>query len=218
MIKIELFTFNPFQENTYVLSNEKGDALIIDPGCYFSAEWETLKNYIKRAGLKPVQLLNTHCHPDHVFGNRWVAEAYHLQPYLHPLDEVVNARSEAASLAYGLSFTNYKGPLHFLQEGDVINLGSDKLEVILTPGHSPGSICFYCAAQHFIISGDVLFRESIGRYDFPGGSKEELFKSITTKLFALPDETVVYSGHGPTTTIGHEKKYNPYFIQTDFLG
>jgi glyoxylase-like metal-dependent hydrolase (beta-lactamase superfamily II) len=210
MIKVELFTFSPIQENTYVLSNEKGEALIIDPGCYFSAEQETLKNYILNKGLKPVQLLNTHCHLDHVFGNKWVAKTFALELFIHPFEEKMLQLAPASGLMYGLSFDNYKGPLHFLEEGDTIQLGADTLEVLFTPGHSPGSICFYCKEQHFIIGGDVLFLESIGRTDLPGGSHQQLIESIRTKLFTLPEQTVVYSGHGPTTTVAHEKKHNPF--------
>ena len=210
MINVSIFTFNPVQENTYLLHNEKGEALIIDPGCYFSAEEETLKNHILKAGLKPVQLVNTHCHFDHIFGARWVANTYNLELYIHPDEEkVLNAGSQSA-LMFGLSFSNYKGPLHFLNEGDTVRLGNDELKVLLTPGHSPGSICFYCEAQHFLIGGDVLFYESIGRTDFPYGNHEQLLQSIKEKLFVLPGETIVYPGHGAATTIEHEKSYNPY--------
>jgi len=111
---------------------------------------------------------------------------------------------------WGLSFTNYKGPVHFLLPGDKISLGSDELTVLLAPGHSPGSICFYCKAQHFVIGGDVLFRESIGRSDLPGGNHDQLLKSIKEQLFVLPDETIIYPGHGPATTIGYEKENNPF--------
>ncbi len=210
MIKVEYFTFNPLQENTWLLSNEKGDTLIIDPGCYFTAEQETLENAITAQKLKPVQLLNTHCHLDHVFGNRWVSETYKLELYLNPDEQKMLEMAPASGLMWGFSFDNYKGPLHFLLPGDTVYLGTDKLKVLLTPGHSPGSICFYCEAQHFIISGDVLFRESIGRSDLPGGNSGQLLKSIHEQLFTLPGETIVYPGHGPTTTIGYEKKNNPY--------
>ena len=210
MINVEFFTFSPIEENTYLLSNEKGDTLIIDPGCYFTAEQETLKDHILRKGLRPMQLLNTHCHLDHVFGNKWVAETYHLELFIHPLEEKMLQWAPASGLMYGLGFDNYKGPLHFLNEGEILHSGDDELQVIFAPGHSPGSICFYCAKQNFIISGDVLFFESIGRTDLPGGNHAQLLKSIKAQLFVLPDETVVYSGHGQATTIGHEKKNNPF--------
>lgn len=210
MITIKAFTFSPIQENTYVLSNEKREALIIDPGCYFSAEQEALKNYIEENSLIPVQLLNTHCHLDHVFGNRWIAETYKLELYIHPNEEKMLALAPASGIMYNLEFINYSGRLHFLQHGDSISFGDSKLKVLLTPGHSPGSICFYCKKQGFIIAGDVLFCESIGRTDLPYGDHEQLLESIRTHLFTLPDETAVYTGHGPSTTIGHEKKHNPF--------
>lgn len=210
MINVQFFTFGPIQENTYILSNEKGEALIIDPGCYFSAEQETLKNYISGAGLNPVQLLNTHCHFDHIFGNKWVAETYHLEPFIHPLEERMLQLAPASALMYGLGFDNYKGPLHFLKEGDGLQFGNHTFQILFTPGHSPGSISFYCSEQNFVVSGDVLFYESIGRSDLPGGSQQHLLQSIQTRLFTLPGETVVYSGHGPQTTIGYEKKFNPF--------
>ncbi len=210
MIKVEHFTFNPFAENTYVLSNEKDEALIIDPGCYFTEEEKMLQNYITTKRLKPLLLLNTHCHLDHVFGNNWVHKTYGLELHLHEGEVVVLETAPASGNLYGLGFTNYKGPLHFLKEGDEIVFGDNKLKVLFTPGHSPASVCFYCEAQHFIIGGDVLFRESVGRFDLPGGNEEVLYKSIREKLYVLPDETIVYPGHGEPTTIGHEKKFNPF--------
>ncbi len=210
MIKVDFFTFNPLAENTYVLTNEKQEVLIIDAGCYFTAEEDKLKNFITENDLKPVKLLNTHCHADHVFGNSWVNKNYGLELYLHEGEKPVLDFAPAFANVYGLNFSNYKGELHFLNEGDIIEFGNNKLEVILTPGHSPASICFYCEAQNFIISGDVLFYESIGRYDLPGGDEATLLNSIRDKLFVLPDETIVYPGHGEPTTIGHEKKNDPF--------
>lgn len=210
MIKVDVFTFNPFQENTYVLSNETGDAIIIDPGCYFSAEWEELKNQLAAKQLKPVRLVFTHCHLDHVFGTGWVATHYNLLPEFHKQEEIVMEMAPAAGAKYGLTFDNYKGPVSFIEEGTNITLGQDTLNVLFAPGHSPGSICFYSADQHFLIGGDVLFRDSIGRTDLPGGNHEQLLSSIRNTLFTLPDETVVYPGHGGPTTIGYEKRHNPF--------
>lgn len=210
MIKVRVFTFSPVQENTYVLYNEQNKAIIIDPGCYFPAEQETLKNFITDTQLEPVRLLNTHCHLDHVFGNKWVSETWNLELYLHEGEQQMLQLAPLSGEKWGLPFQNYKGPLHFLTEGDTILLGNDALEVILAPGHSPASICFYCREQSFLIGGDVLFRESIGRTDLPGGNHETLLKSIREKLFVLPEEVVVYSGHGEPTTIGHEKRHNPF--------
>ncbi len=210
MITIKQFTFNPVQENTYVLYNEENKALIIDPGCYFSNEENELKSFIEDNKLTPVQLLNTHCHLDHVFGNKFVATQYGLELYIHPEEEKMLKRAPESGQMWGLTFENYEGALHFLNEGDTIQLGNDVLEILLTPGHSPGSICFYNAAQKFIIGGDVLFYESIGRTDLPYGDHETLLTSIREKLFTLPDDVKVYNGHGRATTIGHEKKNNPF--------
>ena len=212
MLHVKVFAFNPVQENTYILYNDKGNAILIDPGCYFSAEQETLKKFIDENNLKVLQLINTHCHLDHVFGNKWVHKTFGVELHLHPNEEVVLQHAPNSGIKFGLPFDNYTGPLHFLQDGDIVKLDTDEIEILLTPGHSPGSICLYCKAQNFVIGGDVLFYESIGRTDLPGGSHETLLQSIKEKLFVLPDETIVYNGHGQSTTIGHEKKHNPFLI------
>ena len=210
MLKIKVFTFSPVQENTYILYNEQNKAIIIDPGCYFTAEQETLKNFINDTQLEPVRLLNTHCHLDHIFGNKWVYDTWGLELYIHPGEEPMLKLAPLSGEKWGLPFDNYNGPLHFLNAGDTVILGDDILSVILAPGHSPASICFYCEKQHILIGGDVLFRESIGRSDLPGGNHEILLKSIREQLFVLPDEVQVFPGHGSSTTIGHEKDHNPY--------
>jgi len=210
MLTVKIFAFNPVSENTYVLYNEQKEALIIDPGCYFDEEKQKLQNFLQSNGLQPVQLLNTHCHLDHIFGNKWVYETYGLELFLHPNEEQVLGFGPQSGKMWGLPFENYEGPLHFLQHNDIVKTGDNELKVLLAPGHSPGSICFYCEAQKFIIGGDVLFRESIGRTDLPGGSHEALLISIREQLFVLPDDVTVYPGHGEPTTIGHEKKYNPF--------
>lgn len=210
MLTVTSFTFSPVQENTYVVYNETGECCIIDPGCYFGNERNELKEFIQTSGLTPKYLLNTHCHLDHVFGNKFVHDTWNLTLHLHEKEKPVLEYAPTFSLSWGLPFDNYKGDLIFLREGDTIALGNDAFKVLFTPGHSPGHIAFYCEAQQFVIGGDVLFRESIGRTDLPGGNFDTLIASIRNQLFVLPDETVVYSGHGPKTTIGYEKIHNPF--------
>lgn len=210
MLTVKTFTFNPVQENTYLLYNDQGDCCIIDPGCYFDEEKNRLRQAIENAGLRPVLLLNTHCHLDHVFGNQFVADTWGLQPHIHEKERPVLDRAAEAGLRWQLPFVNYTGPVHLLEAGDLVKLGDDSMNVLFTPGHSPGSISFHNAAQHFVIGGDVLFQGSIGRTDLPGGDYDTLIDSIKTQLLPLPDDTIVYSGHGPATTIGRERRNNPF--------
>jgi hydroxyacylglutathione hydrolase len=210
MINIQSFTFNPVQENTYVLYNNKDASCIIDPGCYFSNERKKLQDFIDHKNLAPKFLLNTHCHLDHVFGNKFIFDTYGLPLHLHIKEKPVLDYAPASGLNWGMPFENYQGELIFLEDGDLVKLGEDELQVLLTPGHSPGSICFYSKNQQFLIGGDVLFRQSIGRTDLPGGDPETLIQSIRTKLFVLPDEVIVYPGHGEPTTIGFERANNPF--------
>jgi len=212
MLKIKSFTFNPIQENTYLLYNEFKQCIIIDPGCYFDEEKELIKKYISQNSLQPTMLLNTHCHLDHVFGNKFIAETYQLPLQIHEKEKLVLAYAPTSGLMYNLPFDNYAGEFIGLKEGDKILLGQDELKIIEAPGHSPGSICFYCAKQNFVIGGDVLFQGSIGRTDLPMGDHQALLNNIKNKLLVLPGETVVYSGHGPATTIGEEKMNNPFLI------
>ncbi|MEO8569712.1 MAG: MBL fold metallo-hydrolase [Ginsengibacter sp.] len=212
MLQIQVLTFNPVQENTYLLFNEKNECIIIDPGCYYDNEKEALTVAIGQNNLRPKMLLNTHCHLDHVFGNKFIAEKYNLTLHLHKAEEQLLKMAPASGLMFNLPFDNYAGEFIFLNEGDIITLGADKLEVIHAPGHSPGSICFYCKEQKFIISGDVLFNMGIGRTDLPGGSHEQLISSIKDKLFLLPDDVTVYNGHGIETSIGYERKNNPFLV------
>lgn len=210
MLGVKAFTFNPVQENTYVLYNAKGECCIIDPGCYFPAEREELKTAIEAKGWTPVLLLNTHCHLDHVFGNKFVHDHWGLELHLHANEKALLAFAPQSGEMWQLPFDNYEGPLHFLKEGESIKLGEDELEIRFTPGHSPGSVSFYHERGGFIIGGDVLFNGSIGRTDLPGGNYETLVQSIQTQFFTLPDDTKVFSGHGSVTTIGFEKMNNPF--------
>lgn len=210
MFQIKAFTFNPVQENTYILYNENNECIIIDPGFYFDAEKEEFKTFIDNHQLLPKLLLNTHCHLDHVFGNKFIAEEFKLTLNTHLLEKEILEMAPASGLMFNLPFDNYQGEVAYLKEGDLVTLGDDTLEVIHVPGHSPGSICFYCEKQKFIIGGDVLFQNSIGRTDLPYGSHQDLLKNIKEKLFTLPEEVIVYPGHGAPTTIGQEIKGNPY--------
>ena len=210
MLTVQAFTFNPVQENTYVLYNENRQCCIIDPGCYFPEEKRQLRGFIDKTGLTPVLLLNTHCHLDHVFGNKFIHDAYGLTLNIHELEKRVLEYAPVSAEMWQLPFDNYEGALDYIVEKTKIKIGEDELEVLFTPGHSPGSVSFYSKKDGFVIAGDVLFNGSIGRTDLPGGDYETLIASIKNELMVLPDETIVYSGHGPETTIGQERKSNPF--------
>jgi hydroxyacylglutathione hydrolase len=210
MLTVQPFTFNPVQENTYVVYNDKKECCIIDPGCYFASEEMELRRFITENELKPVLLLNTHCHLDHIFGNRYVHNIYQLTLHIHQLEKPVLDHGPASGQMWQLPFENYEGALQYLEEGDIVHIGNDALRVIFTPGHSPGSISFYSEDDKFLISGDVLFQGSVGRTDLPGGDFRVLEDSIKLKLYTLPADVVVYPGHGDSTTIGDEMKTNPF--------
>jgi len=210
MLNVKAFTFNPVEENTYVLNNDKNHCCIIDPGCYFPEERDELKTFIEKTGLQPVLLLNTHCHLDHVFGNKFIHDTWGLKLHIHEKEKPVLDFAPASAQMWQLPFENYEGELVFIKENDKIRLGDDKMDIFFTPGHSPGHVCFYYEPGGFVIGGDVLFNGSIGRTDLPGGDFDTLINSIQTQLFVLPDDTKVYPGHGPVTTIGFEKHNNPF--------
>jgi hydroxyacylglutathione hydrolase len=210
MLTVKSFIFNPVQENTYVLFNQKDACCVIDPGCYFAEERTALREYVEQQGLIPKLLLNTHCHLDHIFGNKFVYDTWDLPLHLHEKEEPLLEAAAEMGLEWGLPFENYRGELIGLVPGQRVTLGDDQLDILFLPGHSPGSVGFYCAAEGFLIGGDVLFREGIGRTDLEGGDHAALLRSIREQLWPLPDETVVYSGHGEPTTIGWEKKHNPF--------
>lgn len=216
MTNVHTFTFNPFSENTYLVYDESLECLIIDPGCYTAEERQQLSNFIRDKQLKPVRLINTHCHIDHVFGNRYVAEQYGLELEIHEGELPVLEAVATVAQMYGIPNVQQSpdpSPERYLQEGSLIEFGSSKLKILLTPGHSPASVSFYCAASSFVLGGDVLFQGSIGRTDLPGGDYNTLMQSIDRELMSLPDETIVYSGHGSTTTIGAERQRNPFILE-----
>ena len=210
-MKIEKLTFNNFMENTFIVYDQTKECIIIDPGCYSEEEKDKLLSFINSNKLKPTLLINTHCHIDHIFGNNFVNKIWDVELAINKLDlEILNSAHVVAQ-SYG--FNNYEPsplPSKYIKEGDFITFGQSKLKIIFTPGHAPGHISLYSQKDNFIISGDVLFMNSIGRTDLPGGDYEILIKTIKTKLLTLPEKTKVYCGHGPDTTIDNEKKNNPF--------
>lgn len=210
MLKVASMTFNAFQENTYVLYDDSGSCVIVDPGCYEAAEQQELKEFVAVNRLKVSKLVNTHCHIDHVLGNEFVKQTYGVDLYVHKLDEPVLRAVSSYASNYGYNQYQPATVDGHLAEGEELSFGNSRLQILFVPGHAPGHVAFYDAASKTLISGDVLFRNSIGRTDLPGGSFPALEKSIREKLYTLPDDTTVYPGHGPNTTIGFEKRTNPF--------
>lgn len=212
MTEVQVFEFNPFAENTYVLFDASRECVIIDPGCYGPEEHATLESFIEKRGLRVVRLLNTHCHLDHVFGNAFVHRRWSVLPELHRGELPLLERYPATCMMYGIPGAEPSPmPEQFLETGDAVEFGDSRLDILFTPGHSPASLSFFCAKAGFVIAGDVLFYGSIGRTDLPGGNHQLLLDSVRSQLFTLPGETLVYPGHGPSTTIRHEMEYNPFF-------
>jgi glyoxylase-like metal-dependent hydrolase (beta-lactamase superfamily II) len=210
-MKLHYFTFNPFQENTFVLYDETKECVIIDPGCYSSEEQDQLVNYIEKNGLKPKKLVCTHFHLDHIFGNYFVSKKWGLDVEGHRLDLPTLQLGEQSAKMYG--FDGYQPSpeiKHFIDEGDKITFGNTELDILFVPGHAPGHIALVHHASKTIINGDVLFQGSIGRTDLPGGDYATLENSIKQKMYQLPDDYKVYAGHGPSTTIGNEKQFNAF--------
>jgi len=210
MIQIKKFVFNPFQVNTFVLYDETKECVIIDPGCSDGIESLELMDFIKQEGLKPVRMLLTHTHVDHVMGINMLEDMLGIKAEAHEAGLVFLDHTISTAATYGISIDKNPSVASFLKEGDEITFGKSKLDVLYTPGHADGSICFLSKDQNFVIVGDVLFQMSIGRTDFPTGDYDLLKQNIFEKLFTLPDDTVVYSGHGPETSIGFEKSNNPF--------
>jgi hydroxyacylglutathione hydrolase len=211
MINIQSFINNPYQENTYILSDESGKCAIIDPGMYTSDEQNNIIDYIKSNNLTPEVLLNTHCHIDHALGNKFIFDNYSLVPQFHQGELVLLQSIPSYAPMQGIRYELSPEPKTFLPESGVVRFGNSELELIFAPGHSPAHLCFYSKEDKFIIGGDVLFRGSIGRTDLPGGNYNTLINSIRNNIFTLADDIVVYPGHGPETTIGYEKQHNPFF-------
>jgi len=210
MIQLRSFVNNPYQENTYILYDESKECVIIDPGMYTGAEQNSVTRFINALELKPVLLLNTHCHIDHVLGNKFVFDTYGLKPQFHEGELALLTAVPSYAPAQGFNYEPSPLPEVFLPESGSITFGNSELELLFAPGHSPAHLCFYSKAGKFLIGGDVLFYGSIGRTDLPGGNYDQLITSIREKLFSLPDETTVYPGHGQETNIGFERQYNPF--------
>ena len=211
-MKIKALTFNMFGVNTYIVYDESTkECVIIDPGMMNETENSLLSKFIEQNNLKPVCLINTHLHIDHVLGNDYVSVKYGLTPYSHSADAFLGQRIEQQAAMFGLPIKakNVENSFDLTEESE-IRIGSETLKVIHVPGHSPGSVVLYCKSDNFIVCGDVLFQRSIGRTDLPGGDYATLITGIQNKLLCLPDETIAYPGHGPSTTIGEERTYNPY--------
>lgn len=209
---VHTLCFNAFQENTYIVSNEKNECVIIDPGCYSADEKQHLKAYVKTKNLNVLALLNTHCHIDHVLGNAFVKKEFKVDFYMHKDD--LSVLNSVPNYAHVYGFEAYElspEPDFYLEDKQQISFGEITFEVIFGPGHSPGHVAFYNAENELLIGGDILFRGSFGRVDLPGGNMETLKKTIHERMFTLPDNTTVYPGHGPETTIGVEKRTNYIF-------
>lgn len=210
MLQLQSFVFNAFSENTYLLINDRKECWIVDPGMYDSSETKAFKDLLEREGLQPVAIINTHAHIDHIFGVPYLMDTYGLPFGLHDKDLPVLQGARGSAMLFGFDFPAAPQPTFSIREGEPLRLGDDVLEVRLTPGHSPGSVVFYYPEGGWLIGGDVLFAGGIGRTDLPGGNHETLLRSIETQVLTLPDETVVYPGHGPATTVGRERATNPF--------
>jgi len=211
MIQIKKFTFNPFQENTYLLYDDTKECIIVDPGCFNKSEREELVSFIQSNGLKPIKLLNTHAHIDHVLGNSFVAEKYNLGLELYNSELNMLELAATSAKLYGVPYDGSPEPSNFLKEGDQIEFGNSVLDVLFVPGHAPDHLVFLNDNQKFLIGGDVLFKGSIGRTDLPGGNHDQLLNNIREKIFVLDGAITVYSGHGEETTIEAEVRTNPFF-------
>lgn len=211
MITIKRFEFNPFRENTYLISDDTGECMIIDPGCYEPEEQDLLLEYFKENQLKPVKIVNTHCHIDHILGTAFLHDQYKLPFLIHPQEKPLLTASIAQGELFGLEVQTPPEPTDFLNEGDTLTFGNSVFEVIHVPGHSPGGIVLLNKDQQCMFTGDVLFQGSIGRTDLLGGDYDSLVSSIRQKLLILDPMIRVYPGHGPDTTIGIENQSNPFF-------
>ncbi len=211
-MKIAKFEFSLFGINTYVVSDPATKkCAIIDPGMINEREEEAMKGYIEKNGLTVTHIINTHLHIDHAVGAKFASQLFNAPIYAHESDKILGDRMQEQAQMFGIGERIDNVSIStYLKDGDVIEIGEGRLKVVHVPGHSPGSIALYDEADGVLFSGDALFAESIGRTDLPGGNTQQLLDSINGKLMQLPDEVTVYPGHGPATTIGHERKFNPF--------
>ncbi len=209
-MEIKTFVFNPFGENTYVLYDETKECVIVDPGCINREEQKTIVAFFEENDLTPIKILNTHCHVDHLFGNKFLVEKYNLDIYAH--ESEVGFIDIAIQMAerYGLKIDQPPHATHFLKDGDTVEFGKTKLEVICVPGHSSGSLVYYNKEKDCVFSGDVIFPGSIGRTDLPGGDYDTLIDGIQKKILTLGDSVTIYPGHSMPTTVGYEKANNSF--------
>ncbi|MDR0364369.1 MAG: MBL fold metallo-hydrolase [Bacteroidales bacterium] len=210
MTQIQIFHFNDLEVNTYVIWDETKECVIIDAGCVRDYECRELTDFIAKADLKPVYLLTTHYHIDHIMGNKFVKETYRIPVCAHAAGEIFWKRGDMWAYSFGVNKNDLIAPDSFLKDNDIITFGVSRLKVLYTPGHADGSVCFYNEKEGYVVVGDVLFYSSIGRTDLPSGNFDTIKKSIYEKLYILPDETIIYPGHGPKTTVGFEKEHNPF--------
>lgn len=209
-MEIKSLVFNPFYENTYVLWDETHEGVIVDPGCYEHYEKKELIAFIETNNIDIKTIVNTHCHIDHVLGNYEMKNHFQCPVWIPEHEAEVFREVEVRASTWGIQGYTPADVDRYLKEGESISFGNTSLKSILVPGHSPGHLVFYYEREKKLIGGDVLFRESIGRTDLPGGNHQDLITNIQTKVYTLPDETEVFPGHGPSTTIGHEKANNPF--------
>ena len=208
-MNVQSYTVNPFSENTYIV-NDDGKAVVIDPGFYGASERQRALEYLSENELSVDRLLLTHGHIDHIIDCAYWADTYGMQFEIHEEDLPLMTMARSQAQMFGIEMHDPPIPTQFLKGGDIVAVGNAAWLVLEAPGHSPGSICFYDEENGFLIAGDVLFEGSVGRTDLWRGSMETLLQSIHSKLLALPDDTVVYPGHGPATTIGRERANNPF--------
>ncbi len=210
MIQLKIYPFNPFQTNTYILWDETKEAIVIDPSFSTEDEYQIFQNFIKKESLNLKAAYNTHCHFDHCFGAFFLKEHLNMGYAAHRDGIIFTENAAKQASVYGLQIGEIAPPSLFIDEGDIIKFGESELRILNTSGHADGSLCFVSDKDKIVITGDVLFRESIGRTDLPTGNLDVLLESIHHKLFKLDGDYIVYPGHGPKSTIAHEKANNPF--------